>query len=98
MPTTATSKSGWTSSAEHALRFPTSEAACCRWILTTSLHFSDGRDLMPDDEQFYSSKRARTYKRGFDHDLARAKNLAGQSIRSIAIEFGVATSAVWQVV
>jgi hypothetical protein len=46
----------------------------------------------------YSSKRNRTYKRKFDHDEARRRYKAGESMRAIADDMGVTHHAVWRVV
>jgi len=44
----------------------------------------------------YSSKRARAYKRGFDHDLARQMLANGMTARQVADHFGVSKSAVYK--
>jgi len=44
----------------------------------------------------FSSKRARAYKRGFDHDVARHMLANGMTARQVAEHFGVSKSAIYK--
>jgi hypothetical protein len=51
---------------------------------------------MSEPEIRYSSKRARAYKRGFDHDKARRMLLSGMTAQQVGDALGVSKSAIYK--